>query len=165
MWFVNGAPDHGERTLPGSATFAVKETWKNGELAAESIDSDADGRPDFRQTFGANPMKFWDYNEDGIDDSRERNGPNGEVIRELSTALNGVFDLSIAYRGNAIARVTRSGEVLTVTRDAVRGVTWIGAPASRGNPDLTLPDGIQTIGGRAFLVFRHEGVLYAEALK
>jgi tetratricopeptide (TPR) repeat protein len=165
VWFTNGMPDHGERTLPGSPTFAVKETWKNGALASESVDTDADGRPDFRQSFGVNPVKSWDYNEDGIDDSRERSSMTGEVIRELSTALNGVFDLSIAYRGTTIERVTQSGVVMPVTQDGARGVTWIGTPAPGGKPDVTLPDGIQTIGGRAFLVFRHEGILYAEALK
>jgi hypothetical protein len=110
-------------------------------------------------------VKAWDYNEDGIDDSREHTAPNGETIREFSTAMNGVFDMSIAYRGTTIARVTRAGKMVSVTPDPLRGVTWIGTPAPREKPDATLPDGIQTIGGRAFLVFHLEDVLYAEALK
>jgi hypothetical protein len=45
-------------------------------------------------------------------------------------------------------------------------VTWIGRPApGTGAPDVTQADGIQSIAGRQYLVFRLAGVLYAEAVE
>jgi hypothetical protein len=111
-------------------------------------------------------MKSWDYNEDGKDDSREYRGANGTLVREISTALNGVFDLRISYEGARIVSVTRAGAPIPVSRDAARGVTWIGLPAVAGAvPDTALPDGAQTLGGREYLVFHHEGIAYAEAVR
>jgi hypothetical protein len=32
-------------------------------------------------------------------------------------------------------------------------------------PDLSLPDGVQALGARHYLIFRHEGIAYAEDVK
>jgi hypothetical protein len=166
VWYVNGSAVRGERSLAANDGFPVKETWKDGALASEAIDTDGDGTVDFRQTFGPHAMKSWDYNEDGKDDSREYRGANGTLVREISTALNGVFDLRISYEGARIVSVTRAGAPIPVSRDAARGVTWIGLPAVAGAvPDTALPDGAQTLGGREYLVFHHEGIAYAEAVR
>jgi len=62
--------------------------------------------------------------------------------------------------------VTRAGASLAASPDRARGVTWIGPPAPAGmHPDLTQPDGVQTIGPRRYLVFRNQGITYAEVLK
>jgi len=166
VWFANGTPIRGERSLGGSSLFAVKETWKDGKLLSDITDTDGDGRPDFRETYGGNSMKAWDYNEDGKDDCREFPGPGGTTLREISSALNGVFDVRIRTQDGRIVEVTKAGVEEKVSGDAARGVTWIGTPAAPGAaPDLSAPDGVQALGSRSYLVFRSAGITYAEEVK
>jgi hypothetical protein len=164
VWYVNGSPVRGERQLQDGSV--LHETWKDGRLAAAEADTNGDGKIDYRETYGASPARTWDYNEDGIPDSRETTGTGDTIIRELSTKLNGVFDLRVTYRGARIVGVTRSGVAARVVEDASRGVTWIGDPAPAGSaPDTSRGEGLQTIGGREYLLFRLAGVLYAEATR
>lgn len=161
VWYVNGSPVRGERLLQDGSV--LHETWRDGRLAEGEADTNGDGKIDYRETYGTPPTRTWDYNEDGIPDSRETTGAGDTIIRELSTKLNGVFDVRVTYRGTKIVGVTRSGVALRVVEDAARAVTWIGDPAPAGSaPDVTLGDGLQTIGGREYLLFRLAGVLYAE---
>ena len=166
VWFQGGQPSRGLRSLAHDGVFQVTETWSNGRLAADAIDTDGDGKVDYRETFGSFPLRAWDLNEDGRDDSREYLLPDGSHLRELSTRLNGVFDERIVTRGARIVSVTRGGKPVAVVPDALRGVTWIGEPArSPGKPDVADTDRIQDISGMSYLVFALGGIVYAEALK
>jgi len=166
VWYTRGQPERGARSLSRDGTFQVTETWKNGHLAGEVVDTDGDGIPDYRETYGAIPMKSWDFDEDGRDDSREYELPDGTRVRELATKSNGIFDLRIVSRGSRIVSFTRGGLQVPVVPDASRGVTWIGRPApAAGKPDMTLRDGFQIIAGIRYLVFRLAGVAYAEAVE
>jgi tetratricopeptide (TPR) repeat protein len=166
VWYSDGEPVKGKRSLKGDGVFQVTELWERGALKSEAVDADGNGRVDFRQVYGAAPVKSWDYDEDGRDDSRERPGRNGTVVREFSTAHDGVFDLLIELDGPRIAGITSGGAPVRIDRDPARGVTWIGGPAAAGErPELSLPDGLQVIGGKRFLVFRHGGVVYAQATR
>ena len=111
-------------------------------------------------------MRAWDYNEDGIDDSRELPGPAARRSRsfprpstESSTSgSSGGDPQSSASPGRERSWPSR--------RTRVRGVTWVGRPAPAGaRPDLSQPDGVQMLGARQYLLFRHEGIIYAEAMK
>jgi tetratricopeptide (TPR) repeat protein len=166
VWYARGQPDRGARSLSRDGVFQVTETWKNGQLAGEVMDTDNDGTPDYRHTYGGSPMKAWDFNEDGMDDSREYEVSDGTHVRELSTKMNGIFDLRIVSRGQRIVSLWRGGVQEPVVADVPRGVTWIGrrAPAA-AKPDVSLPDGFQTIAGNRYLVFRLSGVVYAEAVQ
>jgi tetratricopeptide (TPR) repeat protein len=166
VWYARGQPDRGVRSLSRDGVFQVTETWKNGTLAAEAVDTDGDGKPDYRETYGAMLVKSWDFNEDGRDDSREIEMADGTHVRELATKMDGVFDLKIVSRGPRIISFTRYGVPVPLVQDAPRGVTWIGRPAPvPGTPDAARADGVQSIGGRQYLVFRLDGVLYAEAVE
>ena len=111
-------------------------------------------------------MKSWDFNEDGRDDAREFERADGAHVRELSTKMNGMFDLKIISRGPRIVSFTRDAAPVPVIQDAARGVTWIGRPApAPALPDSARADGVQTIAGRQYLVFRIDGILYAEAVE
>jgi tetratricopeptide (TPR) repeat protein len=166
LWHQNGIAVRGERSLTGDGVYQVKETWQDGALASEAEDTDGDGKVDFRQSYGANPVKSWDYDEDGRVDSRELRRPGGTVVREFATSGNGVFDVSVEWQGARISKVTTGGTPLPVTTDLVRGITWIGRPANPGaRLDPMLPDGMQPIGGKHYLVFRYQGVVYAEEMK
>jgi tetratricopeptide (TPR) repeat protein len=163
VWYSEGEPVRGERSLSVNGVFPVKETWRGGELAADATDTDGDGLIDFRQTYGAQPSRSWDYNEDGKDDCREHM-EGGSTVREMSTSLNGTYDLRMIFSGGRIVSVTRGGTAVPVTVDPGHGVTWIGPRASQG-PDLSLPDGIQAVDGRSYLLFRYQGVVYAEVVR
>lgn len=166
VWYSHGQPQRGTRSLLRDGVFQVTEIWKDGQLAEEAVDTNGDGIPDYRETYGSTLIKSWDFNEDGKDDSREYATPDGRHVRELSTKLNGIFDVKIVSQGTRIASFSRSGGQLPVTPDVSRGVTWIGRPASDdGKPDLGMPDGIQVLAGSPYLVFRFADVVYAEAMQ
>ncbi len=166
VWYSHGQPQRGRRSLLPDGAFQVAEIWKDGRLASEAIDTNGDGVPEYRESYVPVLIKSWDFNEDGKDDSREYALPDGRRVRELSTKLNGVFDVSIVSQGTRIVSVSRSGGQLPVEPDASRGVTWIGRPApAAGKPDLGTPDGIQVIAGSTYFVFRFADVVYAEALQ
>jgi tetratricopeptide (TPR) repeat protein len=166
LWYRDGQPDRGSRSLAHDGEFPVVETWKNGKLASEAVDTNGSGTPDYHETFGGTAVRSWDYNEDGRDDARELALPDGSRVREISTRMDGVFDVRIVTRGGRIVSLQRGGTPVAVARDDSRGVTWIGAPAGApGKPDPTARDGIQVISGSPYLVFRLEGTLYAEALQ
>ena len=166
VWYDRGMPSRGERSLEGTTLFQVKESWKGGKLASDTYDTNGNGRVDFRETFGANSMKAWDYNEDGRDDSREYSGPGGTMVREISTALNGIFDVRIRFSGQRIIGVTGAGAKVAVAVDGARGVTWIGTPAAANlPPDLSKLDVVQILGSRSYLVFRIADIIYAEEVQ
>jgi hypothetical protein len=166
LWYTGVLPVRGQRSLAGSGRFGVKETWRDGKLAAADFDVNGDGVTDYREQYGSRRMKQWDNDADGRWESREYPGPGDIVVREISTRGNGVFDLRMEWKGPRITRVARNGVPASVTADARRGVTWIGKPAADGAAvDSALPDGIQLLGGREYLVFRFGGITYAEVVK
>jgi tetratricopeptide (TPR) repeat protein len=165
LWYENGSPVRGARDLTGDGIFEATETWKDARLWRDAVDTDGSGIPDYAEVFGAEPARFWDYNEDGKDDSRASEGRDGTEIREFSTRLDGVFDLTVVFRAGQIVEVRRSGRPVAVSAEPGRGITWIGSPGKAVGLDRTTPDGFQSLGGRRYLVFRHAGTVYAEELK
>jgi tetratricopeptide (TPR) repeat protein len=164
LWYVNGVPDHGLRDLTGNGTFPVRESWRDGKLASEVVDTNGDGRPDYEELYSPTPMRLWDYDEDGRWDSRQYSSGGGTTIREISTKLDSVFDVRVVFRAGRIAEITRSGKPLLAAADSSRGVTWIGAAARGAIPDPAGPDGLRFVGGKGYLLFRFEGTTYLEEL-
>lgn len=166
VWFTDGLPTRGERSLGASTVFTVKESYANGVLAGIDVDTDGDGVPDYHETYGAGTVKSWDWNEDGRADSREYTTASGELVRELSTSLNGIFDLRIVSDVNGIRAMTRAGRPVDITPDAARKIIWIGQPAPEGvTVETTSAEGVHAWGGREYLVFKESGTMYAEALE
>jgi len=165
VWYERGSPMRGARDLTGDGIFEATEIYRNGKLWKSAVDTDGSGVADYTEVFGAAPVRLWDYNEDGKDDSRASEGPGGAEIREFSTSLDGVFDLTVAFRAGRIVEVRRSGRPVPVGAAPDRGLTWIGSPVQGAGLDGATPDGFHSLGGRRYLVFRHAGAVYAEELK
>ncbi|HET6486577.1 MAG TPA: hypothetical protein VFH83_09175 [Spirochaetia bacterium] len=165
VWFQDGQPVRGERSLDGGVTFPIGETWRAGILVSEAIDTNGDGKIDFRQSFAPRPSKSWDYNEDGMDDSRETPGPEGTDVLEFSTALNGVFDVRLVFLGPKLVRASISGATIGITEDPARGVTWIGPPAPASVSVEGLDDGIHVLSDTRFLSFSYGGIHYMEEIR
>jgi hypothetical protein len=165
VWYKGGLPVRGVRSLLGDGDFQVRETWRNGRLSAESIDATGDGVLDFGQTFGMIPTKVWTYHQFGKVATREYQMPDGTRVQDLSTKMNGIFDIRVVFRGQQIVGLTRAGVQLPIVSDNIRGITWIGVPAHAGSPDNSRPEGVQTIGGVQYYVFRYAGVQYAEVVQ
>jgi tetratricopeptide (TPR) repeat protein len=165
LWYENGSPVRGARDLTGDGIFEATEIYRNGKLWRDAVDTDGSGIPDYAEVFGAAPARFWDYNEDGNDDSRASEGRGGTEVREFSTRLDGVFDLTVVFRAGQIVEVRRSGKPVAVSAEPGRGITWIGSPGKAAGLDKTTPDGFQSLGGKRYLVFRYAGTVYAEELK
>jgi len=163
VWYVNGQPVRGERDLDGSGRFDEKETYQAGRLASIAVDTNGDGIVDYRESYFPMLRKSWDFDEDGKDDSQEYIAGTGTVVREFSSRLNGVFDISFTWRNGNLVGATRRGRSLGVTADPARHVVWIGPePAASVSFDSSGPEGYRSIGGKEYLLFRHEGVTYVE---
>ncbi len=165
VWYENGQPVRGIRDPDGSGRFSVMETWRDGKLAGIAVDTRGTGKADYWERYLPSPMKSWDYNGDGVADSREYPaGPDG-VVRDFSTAMNGTFDLSYLWKKEELVRVTRRGQQVPLTHDPARGVVWIGQPARAGvKIDVDGGEGYRAVSGKMYLVFRREGTMYAEEL-
>ncbi len=163
LWCAAGKPVRGTRDLSGDGVFEAAETWTDGALSRLSVDTDGNGRFDYEETY-LPAARLWDYNEDGLDDSRETSDGKGGLVREFSTRADGRFDLRILFRSGAIVEVRKSGRLVAATPDAKRGVTWIGPVPKTAAVDASTGDGYRTFGGREYLVFKHASVVYVEAL-
>ena len=163
VWYTAGKPVKGQRDLAGDGVFEAAEIWTDGALARLSVDTDGNGRFDYGETFRP-AARLWDYDEDGRDDSRETSDGKGGLLREFSTRADGRFDLRVLFRGGVIVEVRKSGRTVPATPDAKRGVTWIGPVPKTAALDAAAGEGYRTFGGREYLVFRHAGVVYVEAL-
>ena len=165
VWYQDGQPVRGERDLDGSGRFSVSETWRDGRLAGIAVDTNGDGKVDYREQYFPSRMKSWDYDEDGVDDAREYPAGPDTIVRDFSTGRNGVFDVSFVWKKGDLVRATVRGHAVAVTHDAARGVVWIGPPVAVGLPvDAGGAEGYRTISGSRYLVFRQEGVTYMEEL-
>ena len=49
VWFLNGQPVRGERSLTGDGVFQIKETWSGGKLVSETVVS---GFPEMDSAYG-----------------------------------------------------------------------------------------------------------------
>ena len=165
VWYENGQPVRGVRDPDGSGRFSVTETWRDGKLAGIAVDTRGSGKADYWERYLPSPMKSWDYNGDGVADSREYPVGPDSVVRDFSTAMNGTFDLSYLWKKDELVRVTRRGQQVPLTHDPARGVVWIGQPARAGAKiNVDGGEGYRAVSGKMYLVFRREGTTYAEEL-
>jgi hypothetical protein len=93
--YNRGIPISGLQDLDGDGLFELIEEYEQGKLTILKFDDDGDGKPDFIQYYTAGDRKMWDLNSDGQFDVIEYKNENGQVVRQYSTRLNGVFDLTI----------------------------------------------------------------------
>jgi hypothetical protein len=93
LHYSGGRPGRGHRDLDGDGRYEIQEDFVNGRLKEMVWDQNGDGNPEYAQSFEEPSAKYWDYNGDGIYDSREYVDERGRIVREFSSTLNGSFDL------------------------------------------------------------------------
>jgi tetratricopeptide (TPR) repeat protein len=94
IFYAASMPVEGIRDLDGDGTPEIREEFRNGRLWKITLDQDGDGVKEFEQIFENDSYRmYWDYNEDGLFDSREFMGSDGTPIRGFSSLLNGAYDL------------------------------------------------------------------------
>jgi len=163
--YDGGRPAAGGRDLNGDGRFEVAEEYKEGALARSAWDEDGDGKAEYVELKAREPERYWDYNADGIFDSRELGDGSGARVREFSSRLDGTFDLKAVFTAGSLVRFLRGGQELPVSFDAKAGVFWLGARSSLTGDLRSLPEGLQVIEGREFFLFRHQGNTYAEEMR
>jgi hypothetical protein len=73
--------------------------YKDGLLQTISFDANNNGIAEYIEDYKKGLVRSWDFNEDGLMDSRERYD-NGIIYRELSSKLDGNFDTFSEINGN-----------------------------------------------------------------
>jgi tetratricopeptide (TPR) repeat protein len=163
--YSRGVPTSGMRDLDGDGRFELREQYTGGGLSALTLDQDGNGTPEYRQEFTPEGTRsLWDYNQDGVTDSRELERPGGEVVREFSSRLNGAFDARAVFRLGLLAIFQRAGQTLTVTAASAGSLYWVGRPGSSVEPFLSLSEGLHRVGERDYFLFTHLGKHYVVAL-
>lgn len=79
------------RDLDSDGVFDTIYDYKNGLLQAVAFDANNNGIAEYMENYEKGLVRSWDFNEDGLLDSKERYD-NGIIYRELSSELNGIFD-------------------------------------------------------------------------
>ena len=159
-------------TLIDSDADGKKETslvYEDGKKVRKEIDANHNGVPEFILIL-EDTIAQWDINEDGIVDSREYEGEEGNLIREYASNFDGVFDTKIVWKNRKIISVVRKGETLPVYRDpdysGLRGnVYWIGTMPTGPMDIENIPtEGIVHKNGTLLYVFSVYGNTYIEVL-
>lgn len=165
VWYSDGEAVRGLRDATGSGAFATTEMYRDGRLWEILADTTGDGKVDYKEQWNPEPVKYWDYNGDGIFDGRETAGANGSTIRDFSTALNGTYDLRVIFQKGAVISVMQNGRKIPLTPDPAKGLVWIGTPYENTRVSAKSGEGISMIDGQAYLMFRFGNTMYIEALQ
>ncbi len=92
--YAGSLPAEGYRDLDGDGVPEIREEFAEGSLRRITLDKNGDGVNEFEQVFeSGSTLMYWDYNDDGLFDSREYVRTDGEMVREFSSRLNGTYDL------------------------------------------------------------------------
>jgi tetratricopeptide (TPR) repeat protein len=92
--YAGSLPVEGYRDLDGDGVSEIREEFAEGRLRRVTLDINGDGVIEFEQVFESGSARtYWDYNDDGLFDSREYLRTDGETVREFSSRLNGTYDL------------------------------------------------------------------------
>ena len=94
VYYRQSVPVKGRKDLDGDGRYEIQEVYSEGSLRTIELDQDGDGKPEYMQSFSPRSEMYWDYDGDGIFDSREFEDAHGNIVREFSSSLNGIFDLS-----------------------------------------------------------------------
>jgi tetratricopeptide (TPR) repeat protein len=94
--YAGSLPAEGYRDLDGDGVPEIREEFTDGSLRRITLDKNGDGVNEFEQVFkSGSTQMYWDYNDDGLFDSREYVRTDGRTVREFSSRLNGTFDLTL----------------------------------------------------------------------
>jgi hypothetical protein len=95
IFYAGSLPVEGARDLDGDGNPEIREEYLNGRLRKITLDQDGDGVNEFEQIFDSGTSRmYWDYNDDGLYDSRELTRSDGTLVRGFSSLLDGAYDLS-----------------------------------------------------------------------
>lgn len=95
VYYAGFLPAEGYRDLDGDGVPEIREEFAEGRLRRIILDKNGDGVNEFEQVFESGSTRiYWDYNDDGLFDSREYVRTDGEMVREFSSRLNGTYDLT-----------------------------------------------------------------------
>jgi len=101
VFYEASLPVEAIRDLDGDGNPEIREQFLNGRLWKIALDQDGDGVKEFEQVFeGDSGRMYWDYNGDGMYDSREIAGADGTLVRGFSSLLNGSYDLTESGGGS-----------------------------------------------------------------
>ncbi len=87
------------KDFDNDGVFDTTYEYKDGSLQTISFDANNNGIAEYIEDYKKGLVRSWDFNEDGLLDSRERY-ENGIIYRELSSELNGNFDTFIEINGD-----------------------------------------------------------------
>lgn len=76
----------------GDGFFDTVYNYKDAILQNLSFDDNNNGISEYSENYENGLVSSWDFNEDGVVDSREHS-ENGIIYRELSSKLDGIFDI------------------------------------------------------------------------
>ncbi len=87
------------RDFDSDGVFDTIYDYENGLLQSISFDANNNGIAEYIEDYAEGFVRSWDFNEDGLLDSRERY-KNGIIYREISSGLDGEFDTFLEIKGD-----------------------------------------------------------------
>jgi tetratricopeptide (TPR) repeat protein len=93
-----GSPLRAIRDIDVDGFFEATEFYTAGALTAIIVDSDDDGRPDYRRDLQEDPRRQWDSNQDGSFETVRRDGAVSE-LREQLAVTPGIDDIVRIWSG------------------------------------------------------------------
>ena len=164
IYFQDGKPVQAGVDSNMDGDFEVTYQYDQGSISAILFDENGDTIPEYSMVFGDEDTHSWDFNGDSVTDCREQVRNDGRILREFSSAMNGVFDMEILYNKNRILWVSRNGLKKVVNPDPSGRFSWVGE-----KPQFDLfslpPSGIHIRESHSISVFNQFGHTYVEVLE
>lgn len=164
--FERGIPRISRMDLDEDGRFdALRSYGPTGDPLSLEVDADGDGKTEYRESYGKNPLKEWDFTADGLMDASEELSPDGMLLRRFSSALDGKYDVVMSLKGAELVSVSRDGRPLSLRKESSGRVTWLGEQPFSLGPDIPAANGVYKRSGRLVHVYHALGMVYAELVR
>lgn len=185
----NGIPQRRE-TWKAGRLYSVLQ-YDRGRPSVERVDEDGDGRYETERLYGSdasgNPAvvwvridtkgsgifdyreqlvppyrKEWDFDDDGSIDAVQLTEPDGSLLRQFSSRLDGRFDESMRIVKGKIVSLTRGDRSPALIADRNPNVTWIGMKPFDLGSNVPAGEGVFTVMNKRIRIVRVGAQAFAE---
>ena len=165
--FDKGHPTVERVDTDGDGRYETERIYGGSDAASPSvvavrIDTKGTGIFDYREQLVPPYKKEWDFDDDGSIDAIQSLEPDGSVLRQFSTKMNGSFDETMTIRDDKILSLTRNGRKPALIADRNPLVTWIGEKPFNLGSNVPSGEGVFTVMNKRIRIVRVGTQVFAE---
>ncbi|HET7839751.1 MAG TPA: hypothetical protein VFL04_08320 [Rectinemataceae bacterium] len=166
--YDKGRPTTERVDTDGDGVFETERSyvWDGAEyyVAWVSVDTNGDGRFDYREQTRFPFRKEWDYGGKSGIDAVQFQQADGSIRREFSSRLDGELDEVIVVSGGHVSTIIRDGKRPELIPDTNPGLRWIGTKPFDLGSNLPGSEGVYTYMGVRYRIVKTGDGSFAEII-